>query len=106
MPREEELPPGTSGQSENHEGIPATLPYFKTVFRILAVFTAASLLVPVALVSAGSFSSGCTETLTFPQEIKDLLSLCAFTWKVGFVAVVTLTAGKALDILKVLKSIG
>jgi hypothetical protein len=76
-------------------------PNVKMTFLSLISFTALALAVHVLVV--------CTKVLGHEHcsdDIKNLLSVCMFTWKVGFMAVVTLNVGKALNILQLAKTLG
>jgi hypothetical protein len=99
-------PPPSLGQEEKASG---TLgPYFKMVFRSLIALTASSLVVQLGLITGISlFVNSCElgHGFTPPAVVAELLQTCSLTWKVGFGAVVTLAVGKALDILKVFRTI-
>jgi hypothetical protein len=73
-------------------------PKFKLTFLGLIALTGISLLVYLTAV--------CTIVCLrlygqeSPPEVKELLTLFAWTWKGGFVAVATLNVGKVLNILQ------
>jgi len=91
-------PPILPGHKKPHRGV--LEPHFKMAFLSLIAFTGLAPLVYLAVICTGVSRTGC------PQEVKDFLNICIFTWKVGFGAVVTLTVGKVLNILQLAKVFG
>jgi hypothetical protein len=77
-------------------------PKFKITFMSLIALTGVALLVYLAgvctVICLGVYGQEC------PPEVQDLLRLFSWTWKAGFMAVVALNVGKAVNIWQLAKA--